>query len=209
DVAPWPAAPLRGLNYRLQARIASGNSPLEATGELVADLRNPAISRVGHMYLAGVDLLEGHVDRYVRDIDLPGRHLSLGARRTYSSAARGMRGLVGGGWSLSLAGGLVARPACGLFAVLTDDGGAQTFRSSDGGRTLRPQRGYHTTLRRAPDGSFDFEDKAGNRSHFAATPDDWGIHRLEYREEPHGDPVALRYDTEGHLVEISEVQAAG
>jgi YD repeat-containing protein len=206
---PWTGAPATSATYRIEVRELAAPAALETvSGQAVADLRNPAVLRVGRTVVAGVDLLDGHLTRHATDIQIPGRHIGLQVTRIYASTARGIRGPAGAGWASSFALGLAARPGCGLYAVGTADGSTITFLSPDG-RGFEPQRGYHSRLTRDRDGSFDFVDKAAVRQHFSAAQDAWGVHRLEYFEEPHGDRLVLRYDSQGRAVEVAEVQREG
>ena len=98
--------------------------------------------------------------------------------------------------------------SCGLYVVTTPDGSSQTFRSSDGGQTFTPQKGYHTTLVLNGDGSYDFFDKSHTRHHFRELEDPQkpnGALRLDYIEEPHGDRIQVTYDIAGHVTQVSEI----
>ncbi len=205
ELPAWPGAPERTLTYQIEARSQTGAARQLVSGNVWGDLVNPTVLPIGHTFVKGVDLLDGHLVQQSTDIKIPGRHLELELTRTYSSASRRMRGLAGAGWTASLLGGLFARPTCGLYAVVTADGSAQTFQSTDG-RHFTRHRGYHTSLARDPDGVFVFQDKAGLRYRYARTADAWGRHRLLHTEEPHGDRLELRYDARGRAVEVAEVQ---
>ena len=164
----------------------------EAPGTVTNSARNRAVLPVGHTFVKGVDLFDGHAVRSHADLELPGRHLSLAVQRTYTSAGAERSGLLGAGWAFSYESRLFDTQ-CGVI-VQTADGSSQMFRSTDGGQTFVPQKGYHTRLRKNADVSYDFFDKAGNRHHFeppnALAPE--GSRRLLYIEEPHGDRIVLR-----------------
>ena len=76
---------------------------------------------------------------------------------------------MGAGWALSYASALHVAE-CAVI-VTTADGSSQAFSSSDGGNTFRPQKGYHTSLVKNSDGSYDFVDKSYTRHHFRAPID--------------------------------------
>ena len=206
-ISPVLSSPAGVRTFDLEARgAASSEPPSRVSGLVQGVVVNRSVMTVGHMFLHGVDLVDGHLTRQSTDLKVEGRHLSLEVTRTYSSAAGGASGWTGAGWALNFGERLTAFEACGLFVVTMADGSSQAFRSTDG-RTFTPQRGYHASLRRLGDGSFDFFDKAGTRHHFS--PPLRGTahaHRLEYFEEAHGDRVELRYDRSGRLAEVSEVQ---
>ena len=190
--------------FRLEAVAASG-SRLTAEGRLRDERIDPPVLPVGRVFVKGVDLLDGHLVHQVTDLDLEGRHLSLQLTRTYSSAGRSAAGLAGAGWRVSYESALTPLPECGLALVRTTDGSTQTFLQADDGGGFRPQRGYHTRLRRNPDGSFDFFDKADTRHHFAGPAAGTAASlRLAWMEEPHGDRIVVAYDDQGQIRDVSE-----
>ena len=165
---------------------------------------NRSVLPVGHTFVKGVDLLDGHLVQQSTDFKVPGRHLGLEVTRTYSSAGWSSQGPLGGGWSLNYGAGLFVDGGCGLATVVTPDGGSQVFQSNDGLVSFTPQKGYHTRLER--DGSvYRFTDKAGNVHHFES-PDADGRPRLDFIEEPHGDRLVFTYDGASRLTKVAEVQ---
>ena len=126
---------------------------------------NRSVLPVGHTFVKGVDLLDGHLVQQSTDFKVPGRHLGLELTRTYSSAGWSSQGPLGGGWSLNYASRLYEDGDCGLVTVVTADGSSQVFRSTDGLLSFTPQKGYHTRLEH--DGTiYRFIDKAGNVHRF-------------------------------------------
>jgi len=193
--------------FTLVAKEVADSAPattVSVSGDLHGDILNRAAFAVGRTFVKGVDLLDGHLMIPATDIKLPGRHIGLEVTRTYSSAARGMKGAAGAGWSFNYASRLIPDEDCGLYVVIASDGTSQVFRG--GGETLTPQRGYHTRLSRNSDGSFDFILKGGMKYHFGG-PDPLkprAPRRLEYLEEPHGDRIEIQYDAGGSIRQISE-----
>ena len=193
--------------FTLVATEVADSAPaatVSVSGEVHGDILNRAGFAVGRTFVKGVDLLDGHLMIPATDIKIPGRHVGLEVTRTYSSAARGMKGAAGAGWSFNYASRLIPHEDCGLYVVIASDGSSQVFRG--GGETFTPQRGYHTRLRRNSDGSFDFILKGGMKYHFGR-PD--GLtplapRRLEYLEEPHGDRIGIQYDASGLIRQICE-----
>ena len=194
--------------FALAATEIGGSQTVTVSGKLRDERLDRAVMRVGRTFVSGVDLLDGHVVHQVTDLKLEGRHLGLEVTRTYSSAGRSSAGMAGAGWRVNQESALTPLPECGLAVVRTSDGGSQTFLGSPGlaPQEFRPERGYHTRLRRNADGSFDFFDKAAVRHHFgrraAGTA---ATQRLEWIEESHGDRIALEYDAAGRLRAASEV----
>jgi RHS repeat-associated protein len=192
--------------FSIEARDVE--DPTQATldsGIIASSVVNRSVLPVGHTFVKGVDLLDGHVVQQSTDLKVPGRHLGLELTRTYSSAGSNDEGPLGGGWSLNYAGRLFEDGRCGLVSVVTPDGGSQVFHSSDGLTTFTPQKGYHTRLER--EGRvYRFVDKAGNVHHFESQDPD-GRPRLDYIEEPHGDRLVFTYDGASLLTKVAEVQA--
>ena len=147
--------------FEVQAQdLADSTIVQRASGEIEGDLKNRSVLPVGHTFVKGVDVFDGHVVRQSTDLKVPGRHLGLEVTRSYSSAAKGAEGLMGAGWSFNYESQLTPT-ACGVWVVQTADGSSQSFRTTDGGLTFTPQKGYHTRLVRSGDG-WDFIDKSGN-----------------------------------------------
>jgi hypothetical protein len=190
--------------FTLEARDAEDPSQAAVDeGVIALDLVNRSVLPVGHTFVKGVDLLDGHLVQQSTDLKVPGRHLGLEVTRTYSSEGFSSAGPLGGGWSFNYAAGLFVDGGCGLAAVVTADGSSQVFQSNDGLVSFTPQKGYHTKLER--EGSvYRFTDKAGNVHHYES-PDSDGRPRLDFIEEPHGDRLAFTYDLSSRLTKVAEV----
>jgi len=194
---------LAAVPFEIRARGADGRVE-KRTGRFLDEIANRAVLPVGRTFVRGVDILDGHLAIQTSDLKLAGRHLALEVTRTYSSAGQASRSVLGAGWAMNHDTSVTALEACGLVVVRTADGGSQAFRPGPSG-ALVPQRGYHTELRRNPDGSFDFIDKAATRHHFAAPVEPGSpTLRLEYIEEPHGDRIVPTYDSLGRLLRVDE-----
>ena len=191
--------------FRVEARdLEDATQTSVADGVIRSSVVNRAVLPVGHTFVKGVDLSDGHLVQQSTDFKLPGRHFGLELTRTYSSAGSSSAGPLGGGWSLNYTSRLFTDGGCGLVTVVTADGSSQVFRSTDGLVSFTPQKGYHTRLER--DGSvYSFIDKAGNVHHFES-PDADGRPRLDFIEEPHGDRLVFSYDGTSRLTKVAEVQ---
>jgi RHS repeat-associated protein len=175
-------------------------------GVIETSVTNRSVLPVGHTFVKGVDIFDGHVVAQETDLSLPGRHLGLEVTRTYSSAGKSPEGPLGAGWHWAYDARLSPATDCGLISLQTADGSSQVFRAL-GPATFVPQKGYHgRLLKSGPD--FDYFDKAGNRHHFVplATAGDPGGFALAYTEEPHGDRLLVSHDSAGRVTEIAEVQ---
>jgi RHS repeat-associated protein len=191
--------------FSVEARDAEDpTQAVVAPGVIASNVVNRSVLPVGHTFVKGVDLLDGHLVQQSTDLKVPGRHLGLEVTRTYSSAGWSSEGPLGAGWSLNYAARLFEDGDCGLVTVVTPDGGSQVFQSDDGLMHFTPQKGYHTRLVR--DGRiYRFIDKAGNVHHFES-PDPDGRPRLDFIEEPHGDQLVFTYDGASLLTKVAEVQ---
>ena len=198
--------------FTVEARsIADPTFVREVEGTVEADIRNRSVLPVGHTFVKGVDIFDGHVVHQATDLQIPGRHLGLSVMRSYSSAAKGADGPMGAGWSFNYTSA-VYPSSCGVYVVVTMDGSSQSFQTTDGGLTFTPQKGYHTTLIRNADESFDFVDKSGVRHHFRdpVSPDEPdGARRLLYVEEPHGDQIRVFYDIQNRVERVVERHSDG
>jgi len=192
------------LSARSQADAAV---TAERAGTIQNKLLNRPVLPIGRTFVKGVDLFDGHVVRQATDVRIQGRHLGLELTRTYSSSARGEDGRAGAGWGFNY-DAAVSPMSCGLYNVSTADGGGQVFRTSDGGFTFTPQRGYHGALKRLVDKSYEYVDKAGVKHYFREPVDPMlpeGARRLDRSVEPHGDRIELAYDLQGRVSSVREV----
>ena len=195
-------------------RAVSAVDPLkekELQGTVANSLVNRAVLPVGHTFVKGVDLMDGHLVRQATDMSVPGRHIGIEVTRSYSSAARNEDGVMGAGWSWNFASAVTpsGEPGCAVYNVATPDGSSQTFHSPDDGETFTRAKGYHTDLTRDADtGEYVFTSKAGVRYHYTEPVDPQepdGPYRLDWIEDPHEDRVEVLYDLEGRPSEIREV----
>ena len=197
----------RSAPFRIEARDEGDPSQAAVdNGVLESILTNRSVLPVGHTFVKGVDLLDGHVVRQATDFKVPGRHLGLELTRTYSNAGSSSEGPLGGGWSLNLASRLYEDESCGLATVVTADGSSQVFHTNDGFVSLTPQKGYHTRLAREDRVAYRFTDKAGNVHRFEKVGDERSF-RLASITEPHGDRLAFSYGDAGRLEKVAEMQA--
>jgi RHS repeat-associated protein len=192
--------------------VEESDDVVDRAGKVASSIENRSVLPVGHTFVKGVDLLDGHVVRGGTDIKMRGRNIGLEVTRTYSSTSKKRHGLLGGNWEWNLASRVI--PSTCATTVITMDGSSQQFQSSDGGRTFTPQKGYHTKLE-LKDGKYIFTDKAGVEHHFKtfATQEILGDVQLEYPldfvREPHGDELRWVYDNQNRIVEVDEWQKDG
>jgi YD repeat-containing protein len=201
-------------SFSLEARPQDVEDPQPVTlnGTIANKLINRSVLPVGHTFVKGVDLMDGHLVRQSTDVKIQGRHLGLEVTRTYSSASQSEDDVMGAGWNWNYASA-VTPMSCGLVNVGTAEGISQVFRTTDGGATFTPQKGYHTKLEKlTPGEGYRFTDKHGLRHYFREPVDakePLGALRLDYVLEPHGDKLEVQYDLLGRVSSVREVLRDG
>ncbi len=171
---------------------------------------------VGHTFVQGVDLWDGHLTMARQDFTYAGRRLPLEFTRTYSSAGDSSAGPMGAGWNHSHQIRLV-RDDCGRWTVIGGEGGGNVFTQPavDSTKTalygpllppavgrfefFRPQLGFHSVLVRDTDVGTDawFFTKSAVRYHFVVEPALSSgtalVYVLKEIREPHGNALAYDY----------------
>jgi RHS repeat-associated protein len=164
------------------------------------------VAPIGHTFVKGVDVFDGHVIQQVTDVKVPGRYLGLEITRTYSSSGARDDGDMGAGWAFNY-GSSLSESEC-LVTLSTADGTSVVFHPVDGpnGHEYQAQKGYHGQLTKSSlDGSFVYVDKAHVQHHFGyASPNQPGRLLLDYIEEPHGDRIKVEHDEKGRVHAIKE-----
>ena len=198
--------------FRIQA-IGVENPDLKEVyiGELNVEATGNVVLPVGHTFIKGVDLLDGHLVSSSTDLSISGRGPALAITRTYSSAGKSSRGVMGAGWSMNYHSTLIVSDCA--WTVVGGEGSGQRFIKV--GDEFVPQKGYHTELVRNPDGSFDFYTKGRIRYHYldrALFEGDrlyGGRPTLEYIEDTNGNRLELTYDAQRNITEVKEVFQGG
>jgi YD repeat-containing protein len=196
------------LSFEVKGVPDDGGALDVRPGVIELDVLNRAVLPVGRTFVKGVDLLDGHLVQQSTDLSLPGRHLGLQVTRTYSNAGPRPDGVMGPGWSWNFDAGL-DETSCGLVNLSTADGSNQVFRTTDGGQTFVPQKGYHGSLRKTPAGLYVYTDKAAVEHTFEPVGGsiDPESYRLARVVEPHGDRLELSYDGRRRLIKVTERHA--
>ncbi|WP_338262711.1 RHS repeat-associated core domain-containing protein [Corallococcus caeni] len=170
---------------------------------------------VGHTFVKGVSVVDGHLVKQAVDVEAPSRGLGLSWQRAYASGASD-EGSLGLGWTQAYEGAV--QPLLGSFryAVTSGEGGGQVFTCTGEGTGCVAQRGYHGTLRVEGVGAareFVFRAKDGTeyrhgRLDSASFPVKY---RLTSVVAPTGHRVLLRYgdaSVEGALTRVFD-EASG
>ena len=196
---------------------------VERLGDVRIDARTNSVLPVGHTFVKGVDLLDGHLVSSSTDVTISGRGPALEIVRTYGSAGSSDDGPLGAGWTLNYfstlvvsfdSSGTLGSPGSPCFwTIVGGDGSGQRFVKE--GNVFKPQKGYHTELRQNADGTFDFFTKGRVRFHyvdillfegdilFSGRP------TLDFIEDPNGNRIQIFYDAARNIIEAREVFADG
>lgn len=208
--------PLPGEHdFKITAVFREGNPNIESTanGKIIHNVVINEVLPIGHTFVKGVNLHDGHLAHSTQDVGIPGRGLSLDFTRTYGSVGNSSDGPIGAGWTHSYNVRII-HDACGWFVVKGGEGTGNAFTSpykdpakaalfnlSPAVDFFRPQIGYHSTLVRNPQepSKLDFFTKSHVRYHFEIDPayvDEITfseIYTLRYIEEPNGNRITLDY----------------
>ena len=200
--------------YRFRIQAVSVDNPdlrEEYIGDLVVAHTGYNVLPVGHTFIKGVDLLDGHLVSSSTDLSIPGRGPTLELTRTYSSSGVPDAGVMGAGWSMNYFSTLVVSNCA--WTVVGGDGSGQRF--TEVGDEFIPQNGYHTELIRNADGSFDFYTKGRIRYHyidielFEGDKMFGGRPTLEFIEDTNGNRLELVYDGQRNIIQVKEVFQGG
>ncbi len=110
--------------------LADASVSAAAVGEIKLEVENRSVLPVGHTFVKGVDILDGHVVQQATDIKIPGRNLGLEVSRTYSSASKSTDDAMGAGWAFNGESRLLLNSGCQTATVIPADGSAQVFTTS-------------------------------------------------------------------------------
>ncbi len=204
--------------FELRAERFDGwdaSTQVTRTGTLEHEVEIQERAPVGHTFVQGIDLWDGHLAMARQDFTYAGRRLPLEFTRTYSSAGDSSAGPMGAGWNHSHQIRLV-HDDCGRWTVIGGEGGGNVFTQPavdpakealyrallpvPVGRFefFRPQLGFHSVLVRDTDVGTDawFFTKSAVRYHFVVEPAlstaSTTVYLLKEIREPHGN--ALVYD---------------
>ncbi|RKH66914.1 RHS repeat protein [Corallococcus interemptor] len=183
---------------------------------------------VGHTFVKGVSVVDGHLVKQAVDVETPSRGLGLSWQRAYASGGSD-EGVLGLGWTHAYEGAVQPLLGGGFrYAVTSGEGGGQVFTCTGEGTECVAQRGYHGTLRVEGMGAareFIFRAKDGTeyrhgRLDSASFP---AKYRLTSVVAPTGHRVLMRYgdtsidgaltrvfdEASGRLLELGHVREAG
>jgi len=181
-------------------------TPYVTEGKIHHEIQINASYPIGHTFIKGVDIWDGHFTHSSQDIQIPGRGPSLDFARTYSSAGHSDSGVMGAGWTHSYHSRLI-QDHCGRFTVIGGEGSGNVFTLIEG--EYVPQIGYHSTLvQDGTNNAFNFYTKAHILYRFEAQTLGAREYNLQYIEDPNGNRVTLEYATDGDPATLDKVTDA-
>ncbi|WP_226994138.1 RHS repeat-associated core domain-containing protein [Myxococcus hansupus] len=192
--------------------------PTNANGQMIereVPLKTSVMSEgrlpVGHTFIKGVSLVDGHLVKQAVDLEYPSRGLGLTWSRTYASG-ESEDGVLGLGWTHAYNG--IVRPLAGFrFLVTSGEGGGQVFKCTGDGTGCVPQQGYHGTFRAEGAGAeraYVFRAKSGVEYRYGLL-DSFSIspqYRLTSVVAPTGHSLVLHYHNysgEGALARVVDL----
>ncbi len=201
DMVPAPGE--HPFQIRAVFRTDAPRIAMTAEGIVRHDIVINASLPVGHTFVKGIDVADGHLALMRQDLAVKGLGPSLEFTRTYSSAGTDASGPMGAGWSHIYDAHLVF-DSCGRATLIGGEGSGIRFsnpRPDPDDPTMllyAPQVGYHGRLRGRDGIAFEFGAKNGWRHRYELAPET-GAER-EYRlasiEDTFGNRLALGYDAQ-------------
>ena len=168
--------------------------------------QNPAEAQTQSCVCDPVNTATGEFFDSLTDLTVAGKGPALSAQRTYSSAAAGVDGPLGYGWSFRYGAALdLGAPVAGstlpaTVRVRQENGSTVTFTADGAGGWKAPARVFATLSYEPASTTWTFTRRAGEIMTFDGTG------RLSTVRDLNGNAVSLDYDEAGHL---HTVQAAG
>ena len=149
--------------------------------ELATTIEDTGVAPIGHTFVKGVSVADGHLMKQFEDLKVPGRNGGLEFSRTYTSRGPGvgpLAGPLGSGWTHNYRSQVLHDPGQGTdrYLVVGGDGAGQSFICTtpvDGGcESQHGQHGrLHTDVVARPDGGSPYPEvvyvsKNGTEYHY-------------------------------------------
>jgi RHS repeat-associated protein len=185
-------------------------------GTIVHDVEINGFLPVGHSFIKGVDLFDGHLSIMRQDILIEGLGPNLEFTRSYGSVGNTGEGPMGAGWTHSYNARIVFDSCQRVILIGGEGSGTRFFNpapdvDADGNDIVRyqPQAGYHGRLIGYEGTAFDYFNKEGTRYRYELVPDADAEreYRLMYIEDTFGNRLSLIYD-ENSPHKLQQVQDA-
>jgi RHS repeat-associated protein len=191
--------------YQIQVTYEEGVTSVQ-TGKAIHDVVIDESLPVGHTFIKGVDLSDGHLAVTREDLTLATTGPALQFSRTYSSIGNRGGGAMGAGWSHNWLSRL-AVDAYGRISISGGEGSGMRFSQATGdpafpgARVFKPQAGYHGQLVYTG-GAYDYYTKARTRYHYELSPGQQSDpdYRLTFIEDATGNRLTLTYAATDQLL---------
>ncbi len=184
--------------FKITAVFTEGVSTVEVStfGKIIHEIKISESLPIGHTFVKGVDLHDGHISIMREDFSIAGRGPSLNFSRSYGSAGNQSSGPMGAGWRHAFNSWLII-DGCGKITIIGGEGSGTRFSdpvSEQGDKIYKPQKGFHGSLIfHSHDGSYDYYTKTRIRYHFeeSSVADEY---TLRFIEDPNGNRLTLTYN---------------
>jgi RHS repeat-associated protein len=185
--------------YRIQAVYEEGVQTAQ-TGKVIHEVVIDESLPVGHTFVKGVDLSDGHLTLGREDLQLATTGPALQFMRTYSSIGNRNSGVMGAGWSHNWESRLTV-DGQGRIQLAGGEGAGMRFSQPEADpsfpnaeRVFKPQAGYHGRLVYQA-GAYDYYTRALTRYHYELAPAEIADpdYRLTFMEDAAGNRLTLTY----------------
>ena len=215
DMVPVPG----DHEFKIVAKFSDQNIIGATIGTVEHEVVITEFLPVGHKFVKGIDLYDGHLTLQREDVSIRGVGPQLQFTRSYGSVGNSSDGPMGAGWSHSYMG-RVTRDQLGKITVIGGEGSGSRFfnpvssiaPSGHTQVTYRPQAGYHGSLiYDVQDDTYEYFTKERTHYHYEypanQLPSDDRTYRLKFIEDSFGNRSTITYDPQA-VYNIKQVQDA-
>ncbi len=180
-----------------------------AAGTILHDVQITESLPIGHTFIKGVDLQDGHLSLSRDDVAIGSVGPGLSFSRSYSSSGVRSSGPMGAGWSHNWQSS-ISVDAFGTINVSAGDGGGGRFSTMAGGpgtpgvTRFKADPGYHGFVEFS-NGAYDFYSKARFRYHFEKPASDPNSdYLLQWVEDSNANRLTLTYHNGTQLERVTD-----
>ncbi|HOO47653.1 MAG TPA: DUF6531 domain-containing protein, partial [Deltaproteobacteria bacterium] len=193
--------------FEIRAVFRDNDPKIESTfeGTIVHDIEINEFLPVGHSFVKGVDLCDGHLSIMRQDILIEGLGPNLEFTRSYGSVGNTSEGPIGAGWNHNYHARIIIDSGQRIVLIGGEGSGTRFFNpvadvDADGNNIVRykPQAGYHGRLIGYEGVAFDYFNKEGTRHHYEIDPESEAerVFRLKYVEDTFENRLTFTYEDE-------------
>ncbi|HOO45880.1 MAG TPA: DUF6531 domain-containing protein, partial [Deltaproteobacteria bacterium] len=215
DMVPNPGE----HDFKITAVFRDNDPNIESTfeGKIVHEVEINEFLPVGHSFVKGVDLFDGHLSIMRQDILIEGLGPNLEFTRTYGSVGSTSDGPMGAGWTHNYNARIVFDSCQRVILIGGEGSGTRFFNpvadvDEEGNSIVRyqPQAGYHGRLIGYEGIAFDYFNKEGTRHHYEIDPESEAerVYRLRYIEDTFENRLTLTYEDDEEDEDEDDDEAA-